>query len=168
MRSRRKAREAALQALYQCDTLDDWSAECVELYFKIYKSELCDKPVDTLPPNEAENIDFARSLINGVIEHMDFVDAQISGASTNWSIGRMCRVDRNILRFATFELAFLDDIPKSVTINEAIEIAKAYGTPDSPNFINGVLDNIAGSLERDPKMPSRPAPQRVGKLAANG
>ena len=73
----------------------------------------------------------------------DQIDALINGASENWRISRMATVDRNILRFSVYELVYLDDIPPSVTINEAVEIAKRYGSEDSPSFVNGILDKIA-------------------------
>ncbi|MBX7144493.1 MAG: transcription antitermination factor NusB [Oligoflexia bacterium] len=169
MRSRRRAREVALQALYQCDTLEDWSAECVQLYFDVFKPENGGEENAVLSSTEKENLEFAKSIIQGVLKNLEFIDEQITAASTNWSISRMCRVDRNILRFATFEMALVDEIPLSVSINEAIEIAKAYGTPDSPMFVNGVLDNIAGVLKRDPAMASKAqsARERQAKLAAN-
>ncbi len=151
MKSRRKAREAALQALYQCDTLGEWTSECVDLYFNTFKPETGGVPATVeLAPND--NVTFSKTLIHGVLEMLHFVDAQISAASTNWSINRMCRVDRNILRLAVYEIAFLDDIPVSVSINEAIEIAKSYGTVDSPMFINGVLDNVAGNIKAHPEL----------------
>lgn len=169
MRSRRRAREAALQALYQCDTLEDFSAECVQLYFDVFKPESAGEVRTELSAAEQENLEFAKTIINGVLNNLEFIDEQITAASTNWSIGRMCRVDRNILRFATFEMALMDEIPISVSINEAIEIAKAFGTPDSPMFINGVLDNIAGVLKRDPALASKAQSmrERQAKLAAN-
>ncbi len=147
MNSRRKAREAALQALYQCDTLDDWSEEAITLYFSIYNPEALTVKDGTA----AENVEFSRTLIRGVIAQMKEIDRHISGASTHWSVSRMPRVDRNILRCATYELVFASDIPVSVSINEAIEIAKRYGTVDSPMFINGVLDNIANTLMANPE-----------------
>lgn len=148
MKSRRKAREAALQALYQCDTLDEWTTESIDLYFAVFQ--------DTREMDEIQkaNLVFARSLADGVIRYLEFVDGQISAASTHWSLARMSRVDRNILRFATFEIGFMPDIPVSVTINEAIEIAKAYGTDDSRLFINGVLDNIARVFTDNPALVS--------------
>lgn len=159
MRSRRKAREAALQCLYQCDTLSDWRSDMVELYFRVYKPELCGPDAGELSAAEQDNLAFSRQLIDGVLAHFDEVDGLISEASTNWSIGRMSRVDRNILRFAAYEMAFCPEIPLNVSINEAIEVAKAFGTPDSPMFINGVLDHISGSLQRSSgavvKLPSR-------------
>ena len=76
------------------------------------------------------------------------VDEQLSGASAHWSVGRMARVDRNILRIAVYEMIAIDEIPFNVTINEAIEIAKRFGTHDSPTFVNGVLDHILKGLQQ--------------------
>lgn len=165
MKSRRKARESALQALYQCDTLGEWTENSIDLYFRIFKPEVA-ATLDSLDATQKENLDFSRALISGVIECMQFIDTQISSASTNWSISRMCRVDRNILRVAVYEIAFLDDIPVSVSINEAIEIAKSYGTADSPMFINGVLDNVAGVLKDRPELVMN-ALTGVKKIAVN-
>ena len=148
MKSRRKAREAALQALYQCDALDEWTAACVELYF----SEFGANGDEASPETHRANLEFARELVYGVLEQRQFVDGQIGLASTHWSLGRMARVDRNILRVAAFELAFLGDIPSSVSINEAIEVAKRYGSDDSPMFINGVLDKVASHLHEHPEL----------------
>jgi len=167
MVSRRRAREAALQALYQCDTLAQWTKEAVDLYFELYcnsspdaataeiDTPACAKGVEKAARHkelEQENLRFARSLIMGVIENLDFIDRQIAAASTNWSVARMARVDRNILRVACYEMAFAADIPVNVSINEAIEIAKTYGTEDSPMFVNGVLDNIAKAFESNPAL----------------
>ena len=144
MKSRRKAREAALQALYQCDTLGDWSEANVDLYFKVFQGEALASTDSVI----LENLAFARRLTTGVLQNLAFLDTQISKSSTRWSIARMARVDRNILRAAAYELAFLDDIPPNVTINEAIEIAKRYGTDETHTFVNGVLDNLAGASSR--------------------
>lgn len=161
MKSRRKAREAVLQALYQCDTLDDWRSEAVEVYFLIYQH------YENLEGAAKDNYDFAHRLLNGVRENLSQVDSQISAASTHWSISRMSRIDRNILRSATYEIGFLSDIPVSVTINEAIEIAKSYGSDDSPMFINGVLDNIAKSHKSADKVLSTVHVKDGKKLAVN-
>ena len=137
MKTRRQARESALQALYSCDTLDNWTTEQVALYFNSFIFE------ESIEEIKDENKDFAEILIKGVLENLDMLDTQISAASENWSLSRMSRVDRNILRLATYEIIYLSDIPNSVSINEAIEIAKRFGNDDSPMFINGVLDKIA-------------------------
>ena len=135
--SRRAAREATLQVIYQCDILDDWSEECVDSHFvHFYK----------IHDVSSKNYLFARKLCSGVLSNLDFIDLQISIASENWSMSRMLRVDRSIIRLAVFELAFCEDISANVTINEAIEIAKKFCGDESPKFVNGVLDRIAQHL----------------------
>lgn len=147
MKSRRKARETALQALYQCDSLEDWSQECVSLFFRSFVDEATEG-------SELfnGNMVFARELIFGVIKHLPLIDSQVGLASTHWSLKRMARVDRNILRIAAYEIGFVSDIPINVSIDEAIEIAKRYGTVDSPMFVNGVLDNIAELFAGHPEL----------------
>jgi transcription antitermination factor NusB len=86
--------------------------------------------------------DFTTTLVTGVIEHRDEIDALIQECSTNWSLERIGLVERNILRFAIYELCFLPEIPPNVTINEAVEVAKKYGTEEAPAFINGILDRV--------------------------
>ena len=139
---RRRAREAALQALYQCDTLGDTSAAGIDLFFKHFHADC----VDSEDSGARENYLFAHQLVMGVMSELSAVDGHISAASAHWSVTRMARVDRNILRIGAYEIAFIEEIPVSVSINEAIEISKKYGCPDSPTFINGVLDNIAKAV----------------------
>lgn len=94
---------------------------------------------------------FAGGLVDGVRAHLEEVNAHISETSRRWKIDRMAVIDRNILRLATYEILFREDIPAKVSINEAIEIAKTFGSQDSPAFVNGILDRIAensGRLER--------------------
>jgi N utilization substance protein B len=86
--------------------------------------------------------DFTTTLVTGVIQRRDEIDTFIQECSTNWSLERMGMVERNILRFAIYELCFLPDIPPNVTINEAVEVAKKYGTEEAPAFINGILDRV--------------------------
>lgn len=146
MKSRRKAREAALQALYQCDTLSDWSVSAVELFFQNFYPSSPPGPGDSSAAEiepEHELKDFAKHLVLGVIEQKIAVDGVIAQSSTNWTLSRMARVDRNILRVAAYELLFQPDVPVNVVINEAIEVAKSFGTDETPQFVNGVLDNVA-------------------------
>ncbi|MEA3363716.1 MAG: transcription antitermination factor NusB [Thermodesulfobacteriota bacterium] len=86
---------------------------------------------------------FAESLVNGVVEFRAVIDKNISETAKNWSLERMTPVDLSILRIATYELLYRPEIPAPVAIDEAIEIAKRYGTKESPSFINGLLDKIA-------------------------
>ena len=90
-------------------------------------------------------------LVEGVFKNKDEIDALIDETSENWKIDRMAVVDRNILRFSVYELLYVDDIPPSVTMNEAIELAKRYGAEDSPSFINGILDKIAALGDKTEK-----------------
>ena len=91
---------------------------------------------------------FARELVAAASEHAARIDALIAGASKNWRIDRMSRVDRNILRLGTCELIAFADVPVKVVINEAVELAKRFGTAESSAFVNGVLDRIAGAVGR--------------------
>jgi N utilization substance protein B len=86
--------------------------------------------------------EFCRQLVLGTVDRLAVIDELLGEASEHWSLGRMSVVDRNILRLATYELLDRSDIPLSVSINEAIEIAKRYSTPDAAMFINGVLDRV--------------------------
>ena len=92
------------------------------------------------PPDDAKP--FFDKLVDGVLAHKDEIDAMISGNSKNWKLSRMPGVDRNIMRIAVFELLYCEDIPAKVSINEAIDIGKKYGTPESGSFINGILDSV--------------------------
>lgn len=93
-----------------------------------------------------DNLDFADQITHGVMARRDDIDRLISEVSTNWRIGRMAHVDRNILRVAAFELQSMPETPVRVILNEAIEIAKRFGTQDSRAFINGILDRLAAKI----------------------
>jgi N utilization substance protein B len=93
-------------------------------------------------------MEFAQRLGLGVQEHLERIDALIEEASTNWRLPRMPVVDRNILRMAAFELMACVDIPATVSINEAVELAKKFGTADSRAFVNGIVDRMARQLGR--------------------
>jgi N utilization substance protein B len=139
MRKRTKARECALQILYSIDLTKDSPEERMEVFWKHIEED------------DVEIRKFANSLVRCVIENRKAIDAIISKHATNWRIGRMAVIDRNILRFATCELMFMDDIPPKVSINEAIDIAKRYGDKDSGKFVNGILDNIHKTEEKKAK-----------------
>lgn len=129
MKKRSRARELALQFLYQLDLRgDDLLAEVREYI----KSE----------ERDAETAKFAQRLVEGTFEHWEEIDTMIQGVAQNWNISRMAVVDRNVLRLATHELLHCKDIPPKVAINEAIELGKRYSTQNSGAFINGILDKI--------------------------
>lgn len=140
---RRKAREYALQFLYRIDfiqvsTEDDNSAKNlsgIKNNLEVFWADVDEKDPDTKA--------FAEDIISGTIKNLQKIDQLIQQVAKKWKISRMASIDRNILRFATYELIFRKDIPNAVTINEAIEIAKKYSTSESAAFINGILDKIA-------------------------
>jgi transcription antitermination factor NusB len=98
-----------------------------------------------LPPKEIRP--FAKDLVLGVWRNKEDLDKLISRASKNWRIERMSRVDRNILRIAVYEVLYMGDIPPKVSIDEAVELGKRFGTEDSGAFVNGVLDCIYNTLD---------------------
>ncbi len=104
---------------------------------------------------------FAESLIQGVLANAESIDNTIKGASTNFSLERLANVDRNIIRLAVYELMHMPDLPAPVIMNEAIEIAKKFGAPESAGFVNGVIDRIARSLR-----PSAPRGRPVAQTQA--
>jgi N utilization substance protein B len=137
---RRKAREYALQFLYRIDFVTQDSKlknqesgrrDSLELFW----SDTDEKDPDTKA--------FAENIISGTIKNLKKIDTLIQKVAEKWKISRMASIDRNILRFAIYELLFRNDIPNAVTINEALEIAKKYSTSESAAFINGILDKIA-------------------------
>ena len=137
MGTRRKAREVALQALYQDELLqhgERFSFEQFCSHFQVNKKA----------------IPYARTLLVGIHENEKEIDQHISKYAENWRLERMSVIDRNILRLAVFELIYQNDIPASVAINEAVEIAKRYSTDDSGPFINGILDAMAKEGSLDP------------------
>jgi transcription antitermination protein NusB len=133
MGTRRKARELAVQILYQADLAKSDLDEAMSLFWAHF-------------PVESEVREFCQQLVLGTLDRLSSIDELLSEASEHWSLGRMSVVDRNILRLATHELLDRPDIPPSVSINEAIEIAKKYSTSDAAVFINGVLDRVKRML----------------------
>ena len=127
---RRIAREHALKILYMADMRGEKSSSLIDEYYLVNSNV------------EEEVKKFTEKIVKGVFENIKVIDEKISSAILNWDFNRLCLVDRNILRIGTYEIIFADDIPPVVSINEALEIAKKYGTDDSPKFINGVLHRI--------------------------
>lgn len=140
MDPRRKARERAVQALYQLDgaELRQRSGEPLRVALRGFWA--------SFDPPEPEVQSLADPLINGVLDHLDELDAALEAASLHWRLTRMARVDRNILRLGAFELRYRPEVPTKVCLNEAIEIARKYGAEDSGAFINGILDRLAQAL----------------------
>ena len=130
---RTKARERALQALYQIDVAATDLDEALARFWPSFE------------PVEREVMDLAEVLVRGVAEHRRAVDDTIERISTNWRLDRMAKVDRNVLRLAVYEL-LRTDVPVKVVINEAIELGKKYGAEGTGAFVNGVLDRVAADL----------------------
>ena len=141
MGARRKARELALQMLYQHDLSGNAPETIVTTFEELQKSK----------PNTRE---FATKIFRGTVDHISEIDEMIQNQAENWRLSRMAAVDRNIIRMSIYEFLHEDDTPKLVIIDEAIEIAKKYGTQKSSQFINGILDgilkryNLGGADER--------------------
>ncbi len=133
MRERRKAREVALQVLYGLDVSPGNLQEAIELFWKNFEA-----------PEKVKA--FSSVLLEGTWNNREQIDALISSCAENWSIERMSKVDRSILRMAVFELLHCHDVPPKVAINEAIELGKLFGSENSGAFINGVLDALYAKL----------------------
>jgi len=133
MGKRRRARELAVQVLFHLEFNPSDPGESFDLLCRSFS-----------PPKEIRA--FSKELVLGVWENKGKLDTLIRQASRNWRIERMSRVDRNILRVAVFEVLYVGDIPPKVSIDEAVELGKKYGTEDSGAFVNGVLDHIYNQL----------------------
>lgn len=154
MTKRRISREIALKFLYQYDTIKE--------------TDSVDKTVNEMLEGfwgsndesiKGDDREFTVQLIKGACENIEGVDAVIHRVSVNWRISRMPVIDRNIMRIAVYEIAYLRTIPPPVTINEAVELAKKYGSEDSGSFVNGILDKVRlaveeGDLVYDPRSDS--------------
>ena len=135
MGSRTQSREHALQALYYMDMRQNVSKETIDLYCSNFN------PSEKLMP-------FFLDLVNGVLAHQQEIDHKIEQFSQHWKLSRMSCVDRNIIRMASFELLYKEDIPPKVSINEAINLGKKFGTDESGAFINGILDTVHIAMDK--------------------
>ncbi|GFP33871.1 transcription antitermination protein NusB [Candidatus Hakubella thermalkaliphila] len=113
----------------------------------LYQADLLERKIKDVLTEELEHkkefrTEFVISLVEGVAEKKEYIDDLIQESSRHWSLERMPIVDRNILRMAIYEILFMEDIPLKVSINEAVELAKPYGTDEAGRFVNGVLGNI--------------------------
>jgi len=138
--NRRKAREDALQILYQLDLNNQLSIEMALNHFEALYLQ-----------NQSGLDPFTRRLVIGIGEKVKEIDLKIADISSHWRPDRMAAVDRNILRLGAFEILFCDDIPGTVTVNEMVEIAKEFGAENSPAFVNGVLDKLKEKFVSDKK-----------------
>jgi transcription antitermination protein NusB len=135
MHGRRKAREVALQVLYSLNFVHLDVEKAMELFWGNF-----------VAPKTAK--EFAASLIEGTWGHREELDQLIEDCSDNWSLSRISKVDISILRLAVFEFLYCDDIPSKVTLNEAIDLGKTFGSENSGSFINGILDALNLKLKK--------------------
>ena len=131
----RRARECALQMLFQLDVAGGMPADVYPHFWREHEAE-------------ADVKTFAEELVAGVIGERERLDAIIASTAANWRIERMAVVDRNILRMAVFEMAWFPGTPPVVVLDEAIEVGKKYGSEQSGAFVNGILDAIRKRIER--------------------
>ncbi len=140
MTIRHRGREIALQILYQYE----WDAiEDIDRAIEEYAQHLALKPISEGDPA----LSFGRTRLEGVITHKIDIDSILGKNAKRWKLSRMAGVDRNILRIGVLELCYCPDIPPRVAINEAVELAKEFGSEESPAFINGVLDAVLKQLK---------------------
>jgi N utilization substance protein B len=146
MGKRREGREVALQLLFHWDlnVQQPFTGTELELFWEFR-------------PALSGIRTFATNLLNGVVAHQPTIDEKISKYTANYELRRISAVDRNILRMAIYEMFFADDVPPIVAINEAIDIAKKFGTEESGKFVNGVLDRVKLDLNRPLRTVSNPA-----------
>jgi N utilization substance protein B len=134
MARRSRAREVVLQLLYLTDHNPQVEPDGIRQFLR---RRLRDNPLEQ----------FAESLYRGTLEHRAAIDSRLAAVAENWSVERMAAVDRNILRLGSYELLFQPDTPLRVVIDESVELAKRYGTAESPAFVNGILDRLAAGRE---------------------
>lgn len=141
---RRLAREIAVSSLYQMEMNEVSASEAVDMLM----DELRQENEIGADPSEAGSTDeFARELVNGVLEHKQAIDGMLQQYLTGWQVDRLSRVDRQVLRLACYEMVFRDDVPPKATINEAIELAKHFGFEESGKFVNGVLGKLLQEID---------------------
>jgi N utilization substance protein B len=138
MGARHSGRESALQMLFQMELSGASADATVELYWRSFAADA-----------DPEGRPYADDVVRGVALTREELDRHITAASTHWRIERMSRVDRNVLRLGSWELAHRADVPRAVILDEAVELAKAFGTDESSAFVNGVLNRIADTLGRE-------------------
>ncbi len=152
MQRRRRAREVALQVLYGLDVTEEGDVdEAIRLFWDIFESSA--EPESEVTFSEKVK-SFAAHLVHGTWDNRETIDTLISGSSEHWTLGRMSRVDRCILRMAIYEIVYCQDIPPKVSLNEAIDLGKTYGSENSGSFINGILDALYADFEKGEESPS--------------
>ena len=149
MSNRHLARSIAMQSLFEWDFRDKPSA---------ILPAMVEHNLEEFGPGLDAEKDFAKRIVDGVLEHLDEIDQIISHYAPSWPLSQITIVDRNVLRIGVYELKFCSDIPPKVAINEAIEMAKSFGGPSSGKFVNGVLGSMFNDIQKEiPKTENTPA-----------
>lgn len=168
-RRRTRAREIAMQVLFQLDVRGEHYARELDRT----TAQLCasaaastgggNETEGTPEGGEADVVEFAVRIVDGTVQHRAAIDQRLTQVARNWDLRRMAIVDRNVLRMAAYELMFCTDVPPKVVINEAIDLAKKFSTANSGGFVNGILDRIRIDLdkERKPAPPADEAPAQA-------
>jgi N utilization substance protein B len=128
-------RELALQYLYMHDMLSGKNIQAYDSFIRCH-----------LPPPATESVEFAKILVDSVLEHRDELDKEITSVATNWNINRMSAVDRNVLRLGIAELTVRPDVSHKIILNEAVDLAKRFSSEEAGSFVNGVLDKLCNRM----------------------
>ena len=131
--SRKRARIGAMQALFAMDINDDFSTDKLDLFMENHEFQ-------------GDEVDYIKRTVPDILDKLDLVDETIEKNLKGWTMARLAKVDRQILRIAVYEFLYKDDIPEEVSINEAVEIARLYSSDEAPKFINGILGTIYRSF----------------------
>lgn len=131
--SRKRARIGAMQALFAMDVNDDFSTDKLDLFMENHEFQ-------------GDEVDYIKRTVPDILDKLDLVDETIEKNLKGWTMARLAKVDRQILRIAVYEFLYKDDIPDEVSINEAVEIARLYSSDEAPKFINGILGTIYRSF----------------------
>ena len=131
--SRKRARIGAMQALVSMDVNDDFSTDKLDLFMENHEFQ-------------GDEVDYIKRTVPDILDKLDLVDETIEKNLKGWTMARLAKVDRQILRIAVYEFLYKDDIPEEVSINEAVEIARLYSSDEAPKFINGILGTIYRSF----------------------
>lgn len=131
--SRKRARIGAMQALFSMDVNDDFSTDKLDLFMENHEFQ-------------GDEVDYIKRTVPDILDKLEVVDETIEKNLKGWTMARLAKVDRQILRIAVYEFLYKDDIPEEVSINEAVEIARLYSSNEAPKFINGILGTIYRSF----------------------
>lgn len=153
--SRKKAREGQMQILFQMDITSDYSLENVDVFLDNFSNVETEVNTEEKIAEDQEDIElfqpdevkYIRKNVTLLIENLEKIDTLIEDHLEGWTINRLSKVDKEILRIAVYEFLFREDIPKEVSINEAVEIAKNFGGNNSSKFVNGILGSIYRTLQ---------------------